>query len=422
MRLSFFHCLAIALVVPFLAPMASADVLVAQTFAGKVVRMDELTGVQVPNWEIDASSLGGLLSGLTVSDAGVVYVTSGFTGSILHFDLATGAPIGTGLFAQLPDNPPLVSGGDPESAEPGAIKIGPDGMLYVADRGGTRIHRYNPSSGALLDSPVTSLEGVGAIGFANNGVLLSTNFDWEPGQPTQTPDKHAVYLGVGNPPSKYVYEDESTLFGPSNMLVNDDNSFLVVDLFGNDVVTFDPNGVYAGEFELAFPPDVDPDGDLPPGNSGANNFGSDLLRTPEGDILVSTLGISSVFQGASKNYGALLRYDSQGNLIEQLANDQSPVGAMALVPGLSVLPGDYDRDTDVDAVDYALWRSSYGRQVTPFSSADGNGDGVIDAADYTVWRDNVPGVVEMSASAAPEPAAMLLLLGGLLGGALVRKR
>jgi PEP-CTERM motif len=49
-------------------------------------------------------------------------------------------------------------------------------------------------------------------------------------------------------------------------------------------------------------------------------------------------------------------------------------------------PGDYDRDTDVDANDYAVWRQFFGESSGAATAADGNLDHVVDAADYVVWR------------------------------------
>ncbi|HEY3391617.1 MAG TPA: hypothetical protein VGK58_02840 [Lacipirellulaceae bacterium] len=52
--------------------------------------------------------------------------------------------------------------------------------------------------------------------------------------------------------------------------------------------------------------------------------------------------------------------------------------------------GDYDVDGDIDAADYALWRTSYGQSVQyPGNGADGNNNGVVDAADYVVWRNRL---------------------------------
>ena len=79
---------------------------------------------------------------------------------------------------------------------------------------------------------------------------------------------------------------------------------------------------------------------------------------------------------------------------------------------------DFDRDGDVDAADYAIWRSAYG--INNFG--DANGDGLSDAADYTVWRDQLgSGMPVAMASAVPEPDALFLSLLGLVG-LLARRR
>jgi hypothetical protein len=73
--------------------------------------------------------------------------------------------------------------------------------------------------------------------------------------------------------------------------------------------------------------------------------------------------------------------------------------------------GDYNRDTFVDAADYATWKAEYGGTATPAGAgADGNGDGAIDAVDYTVWRNNLPaGSGALGAlTQAPEPPSAVL--------------
>jgi CubicO group peptidase (beta-lactamase class C family) len=52
------------------------------------------------------------------------------------------------------------------------------------------------------------------------------------------------------------------------------------------------------------------------------------------------------------------------------------------------LPGDFNRDGDVDQQDYTLWQSTFGQSVTAGTAADGNSNGLIDTADYTLWRDH----------------------------------
>ena len=68
-------------------------------------------------------------------------------------------------------------------------------------------------------------------------------------------------------------------------------------------------------------------------------------------------------------------------------------------------PGDFNRDGQVDAADYSLWRSAFGS--TSQLEADGNADGIVDAADYVVWRNHFTTASAASAAAGtgavPEP-------------------
>jgi hypothetical protein len=90
---------------------------------------------------------------------------------------------------------------------------------------------------------------------------------------------------------------------------------------------------------------------------------------------------------------------------------------------LQNLPGDYNGDENVNALDYGIWATDFGN-TGDFQPADGNLDGIVNAADYTVWKDNVgntaselgSGVGSGSGSTVPEPAAGLLLWWGLTVG------
>ncbi len=52
------------------------------------------------------------------------------------------------------------------------------------------------------------------------------------------------------------------------------------------------------------------------------------------------------------------------------------------------LLGDYNRNGIVWAEDYTIWRNTFDSMVTPFSGADGSGNGKIDVADYSIWKGN----------------------------------
>jgi hypothetical protein len=83
------------------------------------------------------------------------------------------------------------------------------------------------------------------------------------------------------------------------------------------------------------------------------------------------------------------------------------------------LPGDYNNNGTIDAVDYVVWRNTLG-QVGPNLAADGNGDNMINSLDYNVWRSNFgktspgsgAGIIGNATdlSTVPEPTAWMLFL------------
>jgi Glycoside Hydrolase Family 113 len=80
---------------------------------------------------------------------------------------------------------------------------------------------------------------------------------------------------------------------------------------------------------------------------------------------------------------------------------------------LPPLPGDFDRNSAVDAADFVFWRKNLGRHVVQYNAADGSGNGIVDAADYAVWRagfGNPFGSGAAAAASVPEPMTFWLLL------------
>ena len=50
------------------------------------------------------------------------------------------------------------------------------------------------------------------------------------------------------------------------------------------------------------------------------------------------------------------------------------------------LPGDFNGDNKVDALDYVKWRHTQGQTVNFGLGADGDLSGVIDTADFNIWK------------------------------------
>jgi hypothetical protein len=55
-------------------------------------------------------------------------------------------------------------------------------------------------------------------------------------------------------------------------------------------------------------------------------------------------------------------------------------------PNVLRFPGDYNKNGQVDAADYVLWRKTQGQAVAKGAGADANGSQVVDVPDYDIWR------------------------------------
>jgi hypothetical protein len=150
-----------------------------------------------------------------------------------------------------------------------------------------------------------------------------------------------------------------------------------------------------------------------------------IYRVSDGQQIVGT-GLSSSATSfeipagtlaANTAYRAVLNFSSRANTLDSgfLTADGSNlfdvISEVNFTSGAR-LPGDYNRDDRVDAADYVVWRKTLGQMnVTPYSGADGDGDGDILLADLGVWKANF-GMTAGSgsgshASAVPEPASAL---------------
>lgn len=82
------------------------------------------------------------------------------------------------------------------------------------------------------------------------------------------------------------------------------------------------------------------------------------------------------------------------------------------------LAGDFNADGSVDAIDYTVWRDSFGLSVTPFTAGDGNGDGQVNGDDLEAWRTNYGASLSLT-NTIPEPAAIYFV--GVLSLLLARE-
>lgn len=79
------------------------------------------------------------------------------------------------------------------------------------------------------------------------------------------------------------------------------------------------------------------------------------------------------------------------------------------------LPGDYNGDNIVNAADYTVWRDNLGApDESAFAVGTGNGGGV-DITDYSNWRMRFGDTGVLTATVAPEPGTVFLLLVSCFG-------
>ena len=92
--------------------------------------------------------------------------------------------------------------------------------------------------------------------------------------------------------------------------------------------------------------------------------------------------------------------------------------------GPAVLPGDYNKNGNVDAADYVVWRKNEGTSNLLPNDLIG---GTIGAAQYDQWRSHFgqiagSGLAASSLATVPEPASTILMILGAAFGIFRRRR
>ena len=85
--------------------------------------------------------------------------------------------------------------------------------------------------------------------------------------------------------------------------------------------------------------------------------------------------------------------------------------------------GDFNADGEVNGADLGLWKVGFGKQTGAVrGDGDANQDGRVDGSDLLVWqREFGSGAATANAGAVPEPAAVVLVGLGVVGGLTVRR-
>ena len=139
----------------------------------------------------------------------------------------------------------------------------------------------------------------------------------------------------------------------------------------------------------------------------AATFPSDLVMTPDGQLLVASTGLNGVL-----SFNPLTGHQ---NYVDPKLN---PDGLYLTNPGISIageillvaVPGDANEDAIVDGADYTNWADHF-LQTTNRGAAwgDFNHDGRVDGADYTIWADHfAPVLARPSVAVVPEPSTLVL--------------
>ncbi|QDT67422.1 hypothetical protein MalM25_03200 [Planctomycetes bacterium MalM25] len=234
-------------------------------------------------------------------------------GAITPFDLATGAQqadLATGLvfpsgLSKTPGGAILASTGNPlgEIPTPGTIVQVANGMVttLVDEMASPGVF---PASNPTVVTPAADYDG--------DGVVTTADYDtWEALYASGNP------LADGNRDGA-VDAADYTLWRDS---LGEEARILVTDLFTNQVVGFDLDGSAGAHFALIppfpLPPEVDP-----------TNSPSELLVSPEGTLLVSTLGPTR----RPDNRGALHEFDRNGNHLRTIVDGLPALSGIALAP------------------------------------------------------------------------------------------
>lgn len=347
-------------------------------------------------------------------------------------------------------------------------------VLYVSSFGSDEVFRFNPATGAFIDTFITA--GSGGLnqphGVLDRGgdVLVSSAIT----------DQVLRYDRQTGAPLGELIGPDSGLDCPVSLVVGPDENLYVASQLTDEVLRYDGQTgelidafVTAGSGGLSGPSGIafGPDGRLYvsgrfggsviayDGQTGA--FDEVIADSSDGLATGSTFGLA--FGGNGDLYFAsnstLFRYDLQANAIAATAGTGFPIGvepapgdpsggvfvatsnnlrrmdgvtdtldAAFLGPGASFstlnffhfsrfatvdLPGDYNGDGSVDAADYTTWRDAMG-SGTPLDN-DTTPGGVA-TEDYAVWAENYS-AVSVASNAVPEPSALLIVAATMLSAA-----
>jgi hypothetical protein len=126
-------------------------------------------------------------------------------------------------------------------------------------------------------------------------------------------------------------------------------------------------------------------------NDGAGTLAIGSVSVPDGYSLIE-IPIPYLQPGETTQLTVRLDSASVGTKHGQIRIDTNDTSESlfnfeitGVVASVTIVAGDYNRDSIVNSLDYQVWRSAFG-SVGANLPADGNGNGIVDTADYVVWR------------------------------------
>lgn len=167
---------------------------------------------------------------------GTELLVSGFSSdSVARFDIPSGT---------------FLSNLDPSAGIDGPLctRLGPDGLLYVASEGTDSIVRFNPHTGALVDTFVTpgagGLDGPTGMTWDGHGNLIVPSFNT---------DSVLKFDGAtGASMGTLVSAGLGGLNGPDNgSIIGPDGNLYVPSYYTNRVLKYSPSGAFLGNFIAA---------------------------------------------------------------------------------------------------------------------------------------------------------------------------
>lgn len=158
--------------------------------------------------------------------------------------------------------------------------------------------------------------------------------------------------------------------------------------------------------------------------NGANQwYEANSSATQLAELLIDGSTAMPSNLGAVYNIGSPWLTSGQKDLTFQFALEgETSLRTGKVVYGSAVAPvalaGDYNNDGKVDAADYTRWRDTTGTATTLPNDTT---PGTVGPSDYVVWSSNYGATAAALAVAVPEPTALALAFGLVIGTA-VRRR